>query len=104
MRRRTFALAVLATALALAGCGGESGGGGGGGAGGGGEVEKGAAYDAAFDICRGGVKATADAYAVEATREAVTQIVVEQLSGGSVRDEAAARQGCHDALDAAGKP
>ena len=102
--RRTPALALLAAALALAGCGGDSGGNGdgGGGAGGGGGVDKeGAAYEAAFDICRGGVKATADAYAVEATNEAVAQIVVEQVSGGSVQDEASARQGCLDALAAA---
>lgn len=87
--------------LALAGCGGDSGGNGGGGDGAGGVDKEGAAYEAAFDICRGGVKATADAYAVEATEEAVAQIVVEQVSGGSVQDESSARQGCLDALAAA---
>jgi hypothetical protein len=103
--RRTPALALLAATLALAGCGGDSGNGGGGGddgGGGAGAVDKeSASYEAAFDICRGGVKETADAYAVEATNEAVAQIVVEQVSGGSVRDEASARQGCLDALAAA---
>jgi hypothetical protein len=101
VQRRTPALALLAATLALAGCGGDSGNGGGDGDAG--AVNKeGAAYEAAFDICRGGVRATADAYAVEATQEAVSQIVVEQVSGGSVQDEASARQGCLDALAAAG--
>jgi hypothetical protein len=94
-------LAVLAAATALAGCGGGGEGGGGGGDTGG-SGERGAAYDAAFDICREGVKATADAYAVEPTKEAVAQIVVEQVSGGSVQDEENARQGCMDALAKAG--
>jgi hypothetical protein len=93
------AFALLAAGVALAGCGG------GGGGGGGGDDEsanRGAAYDAAFDICSPGVKATADAYAVEPTREAVAQIVVEQVSGGSPDDEQSARQGCLDAFDQAG--
>jgi hypothetical protein len=101
-------LAALLAAVALAGCGGggSSGGGdtGGGGSGSGsGSGDKGAAYDAAFDICRGGVKATADAYAVEPTKEAVSDLVVEQVSGGSARDEQSARQGCLDALAQAGR-
>jgi hypothetical protein len=100
VRNRTPLLAAFAAALALAGCGSESGGGGGGG-GAGGVDKEGAAYQAAFDICRGGLKATADAYAVEATNEAVSAIVVEQVSGGSVQDEENARQGCMDALAAA---
>jgi hypothetical protein len=100
VRNRTPLLAAFAAAFALAGCGSESGGGGGGG-GAGGVDKEGAAYQAAFDICRGGLKATADAYAVEATNEAVSAIVVEQVSGGSVQDEENARQGCMDALAAA---
>lgn len=100
MRTLRPVLAALAASLAVAGCGGGSGGGGGTGGG----VDKGgAAYEAAFDLCRGGVNATADAYAVERTREAVAQVVVEQVSGGSVQDEQNARQGCLDALDQAGR-
>ena len=94
-------MALVAATFALAACGGGNGAGGDGGGGAGGVNKEGAAYEAAFDICRGGVKATADAYAVEATNESVTQIVVEQVSGGSVQDEASARQGCLDALAAA---
>lgn len=101
VRNHTPLLAVLAAVFALAGCGSESGGGGGGGDGGGGVNKEGAAYQAAFDICRGGLKATADAYAVEPTNEAVSAIVVEQVSGGSIQDEENARQGCLDALAAA---
>ena len=100
VRSRTPLLAVLTAAVALAGCGSESGGGNGDG-GGGGVDKEGAAYEAAFDICRGGVQATADAYAVEPTNEAVAAIVVEQVSGGSIQDEENARQGCLDALAAA---
>jgi hypothetical protein len=99
MRSALSSLAVLGAALALAGCGG-GGGGGGGGDGDGGD-DKGAAYEAAFDICSPGVKATAEAYAVEPTEKAVAQIVVEQVSGGSPADEEKARQGCMDALAAA---
>jgi hypothetical protein len=97
-------VAVLGAALALGGCGGGGGGGGGDGGGGGGDAgdEKGAAYEAAFDICGPGLKATAEAYAVEPTKEAVAQIVVEQVSGGSIQDEKSAKQGCLDALAAAG--
>jgi hypothetical protein len=91
-------LAALAVVVVLAGCGGGGGNGGGGDGGG----NRGAAYDAAFDICSPGVEATADIYAVEATREAVASIVVEQVSGGSPQDEQSARQGCLDALDQAG--
>lgn len=91
-KRGTLALALVALA---AGCGG-----GGDGGGGGGSTDS-AAYDAAFDICAGGVKATADAYAVEPNKEAVAQVVVEQVSGGSPKDETLARQGCLDALNKA---
>jgi hypothetical protein len=93
-------LALLGASLLFAACGGGGGGGGGGGnGGGGGDVEeKGAAYEAAFDICSPGLKATAEAYAVEPTEEAVAQIVVEQVSGGSAQDEKSAREGCLDAI------
>jgi hypothetical protein len=90
--------AALLAALTLAGCGSESGGGGGGDGGGDAGAEQGAAYEAAFDICAGGVKATAEAYAVEANDDAVASVVVEQVSGGSARDEDSARRGCLDAL------
>lgn len=83
---------ALAGALALAGCGSKAGG----------DTNapnnNSAAYDAAYDICAGGTKATADAYAVEATKEAVTQLVVEQVSGGTPQDEKSAREGCRAAL------
>jgi hypothetical protein len=88
---------VLAGVAALAGCGG----GGDGGGDGDGTPERGAAYDAAFDICAEGVQATADIYGVAATEEAVVEIVVEQVSGGSVQEEESARQGCLDALEQA---
>jgi hypothetical protein len=91
--RDTLALALVALA---AGCGG-----GGGDGGGNGGLTDNAAYDAAFDICAGGVQATADAYALEPNKEAVAQVVVEQVSGGSPKDEMAARQGCLDALNKA---
>jgi hypothetical protein len=98
---RTLAplLGVL-SALALGGCGsgGESDGGGAGT----GADTRGAAYEAAFDICRGGLKATAEAYAVPATEEAVTAVIVEQVSGGSPEEEQNARQGCLDAMKQAG--
>jgi hypothetical protein len=82
-------LALLAAVAVLAGCGGggdDDGGGGGG--------NTSASYDAAFDICSGGVKATADAYAVEPNEEAVAQVVVEQVSGGTPQEEKSAREGC----------
>jgi hypothetical protein len=100
VRAHRHTVALLVATAALAACGG--GGGGGDGGDGGGSGEQGAAYDAAFDICRGGVKATADAYAVEPTKEAVAQVVVEQVSGGSPRDEKKARDGCLAALNKAG--
>jgi hypothetical protein len=104
VRSLLSSLAVLVGAVALAGCGGGGGGSGGGDGGAGGDQghEKGAAYEAAFDICGPGVKATAEAYAVEPTKEAVAQIVVEQVSGGSIEDEKSAKQGCLDAFAAAG--
>ena len=87
---RTPRTALLLAAVALvAGCGG-----GGDDDGGGDDGNTSASYDAAFDICSGGVKATADAYAVEPTEEAVAQIVVEQVSGGTPQEEKAAREGC----------
>jgi hypothetical protein len=94
-------LAVFAAVALLAGCGG-GGDGGGGGEGGDGGGNTSASYDAAFDICSGGVKATADAYAVEPTEEAVTKIVMEQISGGTPREEKSAREGCLAALEKAG--
>jgi hypothetical protein len=83
---------MLAVVVALAGCGrgGED-------VGDGGSV----AYDAAFDMCSGGLTVTADNYAVEPTREAVAQVVAEQISGGSPQNEEPARQGCLDALEEA---
>ena len=90
--KRTLVIGLIA--FAGAGCGGDSGGGGGGG-------NQSAAYDAAFDICKPGVEATADLYAVEPTKEAVISIVTEQVSGGAAQDEASARKGCGDALDQA---
>ena len=99
VRTLVSSLAVIGAALAFGGCGGGGGGGGGGGDQG---HEKGAAYEAAFDICSPGLKATAEAYAVEPTKEAVSQIVVEQVSGGSIQDEKSAKQGCLDAIAAAG--
>jgi hypothetical protein len=101
VRSLLSSLAVVGAAVTLAGCGGGGGGGGGTGEGGDQGSEKGAAYEAAFDICSPGLKATAEAYAVEPTEEAVAQIVVEQVSGGSAADEESARQGCKDALAAA---
>jgi hypothetical protein len=83
-------LALVAAAALLAGCGG-GGDDDGGGAGGG---NTSAAYDAAFDICSGGVTATADAYAVEPNEEAIAQVVVEQVSGGTPQEEMSAREGC----------
>jgi hypothetical protein len=99
VRTLTTLLGVL-SALALAGCGGggESDDGGAGTGGG----TRGAAYEAAFDICRGGLEATAEAYAVPATEAAVTAVIVEQVSGGSPEEEQNARQGCLDAIEQAG--
>jgi hypothetical protein len=87
---------VLATVAVLAGCGGgdDDGGGGGG--------NTSAAYDAAFDICSGGVTATADAYAVEPNEEAIAQVVIEQVSGGTPEEEKSARDGCLAGLRQAG--
>jgi hypothetical protein len=101
MRHLGPILALLGSTLALAACGGGGGGGGGGGDTGGGDGNQGAAYDAAFDICSPGLKATAEAYAVEPTQEAVAQVVVEQVSGGG-QDEKRARAGCLAALAKAG--
>jgi hypothetical protein len=83
-------------ALTLGGCGG-----GGDGGGGGAEGNKGGTYDAAFDICAGGTKVTAESYAVEATPDAVADVVVELVAGGSPQDETSARQGCLDAINKA---
>ena len=82
-------LALLAAVALLAGCGG---GGGDDDEGGGGNTS--AAYDVAFDICSGGVKATADAYAVEPTEDAIADLVMEQVSGGTPEEEKSAREGC----------
>jgi hypothetical protein len=82
-------LALLAACALLAGCGG---GDGDDDEGGGGNTS--AAYDVAFDICSGGVKATADAYAVEPTEDAIADLVMEQVSGGTPEEEKSAREGC----------
>jgi hypothetical protein len=95
---RTPRLALLAAVAVLAGCGG----GGGGDDDGGGSGNTSAAYDAAFDICAGGIQATADTYAVEPNEEAIAQIVVEQVSGGTPDEEKSAREGCLAALRKAG--
>jgi hypothetical protein len=94
---RTLLLsATLCSATFLAGCGG---GGGSGNGGGGKDVADNAAYSAAYDICVGGVESTASDYAVAPTKDAVSATIVEQVSGGRPEDEAAARQGCLDALN-----
>ena len=90
--RRSATILLL---LALSGCGGGDGGGGA-------QTANPASYDAAYDICAGGLEQTADLYAVPAEREAVTKIVAEQVSGGQPQDADAAVRGCEDALD--GKP
>jgi hypothetical protein len=90
-------LVLLACAVLVAGCGG--GGDDDGGDGGGAGTPN---YDAGFQTCEQGVRATADLYAVEPTREAVADIVTEQLAGGSgAQDEQEIREGCLAALDAA---
>ena len=107
MRQRPIraGLCGLAAALLLGGCGGDGGGGetGGGANGGAGTADtRSASYDAASQLCAPGVKAVAADYAVDATAEAVIQVVVEQVAGGSVQDEQSAREGCRDALEKAG--
>jgi hypothetical protein len=96
---RHHALVALAAALALAGCGDE------GGTGTPGAdtrpFEERGSYQAAYQLCEGGLELTAQAYALEADREQVLAVVTEQLAGGAPDEEAAARQGCEDALDAA---
>ncbi len=89
-------IAAIPAAILLAGCGG-----GDDGDEGDGEGNRRASYDAAFQICEPGVRATADLYAVEPTKEAVAAIVTEQVSGGSPPDEVAALEGCLDALNEA---
>ena len=94
-RKQRPILASLVVVVALAACGG-------GGGDGGADTANPASYDAAYDICAGGLEQTADLYAVPVNREAVTKIVAEQVSGGQPQDADAAVQGCGDALD--GKP
>ena len=88
--------ATLASASFVAGCGG---GGNGDGGGGGDDVADNASYSAAYDICVAGLESTASDYSVAANKDAVAEIVVEQVSGGRPDDEAAAKQGCLDALN-----
>ena len=61
-------------------------------------------YDAAFDICKPGVKPTAQLYAVPPTEGAVLEVVVQEVAGGnSENDPREARRGCLDALRQAGE-
>lgn len=91
--RLTGTLLALAGAGLLAACGG------GGDSGGESEnVGDNAAYSGAYDICVAGIESTASDYAIEPTKEAVINLVIEQISGGRPEDETAARQGCADGL------
>jgi hypothetical protein len=96
MTRLLVLAATFASAAFVAGCGG---GGNGDGGGGGSDVADNAAYSAAYDICVAGLESTASDYSVPANKDAVAQIVVEQVSGGRPEDEVAAKQGCLDALN-----
>jgi hypothetical protein len=91
------AIALLAATATLAACGTAADEDGGGARGPGSPN-----YDAGFQTCEPGVEATADLYAVEPTKEAVANVVTEQLAGGSsAEDEQEIRQGCLDALEKA---
>ena len=93
---RATAAIVLATAVVVAGCGGSGGAHGG--------QAKNASYDSAFDICKPGVKPTAQLYAVPPTEGAVLEVVVQEVAGGnSENDPREARRGCLDALRQAGE-
>jgi hypothetical protein len=103
VRSRLTCVSLVAAAAAATGCGSGGGGGGTNTGGEGGPSERGAAYDGAFQLCAAGVKETAEIYAVEPNKEAIATVITELVAGGQARDEAAARQGCLDALDQAEK-